>query len=228
MASNPFGITQVDAPGLLNAYVGLQRQQMQDRMLQANFLRQQKMDERGDAEYEAQQKARGLIAQGASPTDVIKADPATGFAYATHAAQIAQAQRELQAQRAHAVGNAAMFVSRLPPEQQPAAWDSAIDQLAQQGYTDLLPYKGHYDPNALPALIAASAEASAAYLGQSDKDRTYQETVRAHKAEEANRAGHLSLDQQREARITKWGPQPLFGVMPTGDGSDLDAKYGGK
>lgn len=239
MADNPYGITQVDVPGLMQNYIGLQRQQMQDRMLQSQFLRQQKLDSRADTEYGAQQHARELIANGAKPDEVIKADPTIGFAYATHAAQIAQANREAQGVRAHAVGNAAMFVSRLPATEQPAAWDQAIDQLVGQGYTDLAPYKGHYDPKALPGLIAASAEASKAYIGESDADRAHQlavqkfnEDQRHNKASEGNAAGHLVLDNKREARVTKWGPQPLFGTIgnlhPGADpnGADLDAKYG--
>lgn len=238
MASNPFGITQVDAPGLLQMYTGLQRQSLEDQYRRAAFEHTQKLDQRADSEYTRQEHARDLIAHGAKPADVIAADPATGFQYASHAAAIDKDQREQQAERAHAVGNAAIVVSRLPAAEQPAAWDQSIDQLVRQGYTDLAPYKGHYDPKALPALIAASAEASTAYLGQSDKDRAYQETVRNHKATEATAAANagteaagLRIRQHAEDRVTKWGPQPLFGTVgslnPNADptGSDLDAKY---
>jgi len=236
--ADPFAIlaeSRPDSGGLIQAYNGLQRQRLSDMYLQKQMQRQDMVNSREDAAYEAQQAARNLIAAGAKPEDVIKADPTTGFAYATHAQQIAQHQRELQGARAHAVGTAAMTVASLPAADQPAAWDKAIDGLVQQGYTDLDQYKGHYDPKALPALIAASSEASKAYLDQTDKDRTYQEAVRSHKANEGTAArnaavgeGGLRVRQHAEDRTTKWGPQPLIGVMPHGDGADLDAKYGGQ
>lgn len=191
--AGPFNITQVDAPGLLQMYDQRQRQGIEDMYRQRLYERQAKMDARTDDEYSRKEKARAAIAAGAKPEEVIAADPELGFSYATHSAAIAKDHREELGKRAHAVGTAAMFVSRLPAAEQPAAWDQAVDQLVGQGYTDLAPYKGHYDPKALPGLIAASEEASKAYLEGSDKDRTYAETVRAHRAAEATAAGNLAV-----------------------------------
>ena len=222
--ADPFAIlaaARPDSMGLMQTYNGLQRQRLSDLYLQKERERQDVMEGRADTEYAAQQKARDLIAHGANPQEVIAADPTTGFAYATHAQQIAQHQRELQGARAHAVGTAAMTVAHLPAAEQPAAWDQAIDGLIQQGYTDLAAYKGHYDPKALPGLIAASSEASKAYLDQTDKDRTFQETVRSHKASEATAsanagtaAGNLAVNRGRLGLATKLSnqKQPVGGL----------------
>lgn len=229
MASNPFGITQVDAGGLLQGYIQQKRQSLADQYTRAAFERQMKQDARADASDARMDTARALIAKGAKPEEVIAADPALGFQYQSHAASLEKEQRAQQGQRAHAVGNAAMFISRLPATEQPAAWDQAIDQLVGQGYTDLAAYKGHYDPKALPALIAASADASTAYLGQSDKDAAHQLQVQQfQEAQRHNRVGegvagaHLKLDRDREARVTKWGPQPLFGASLPQNTDDLN------
>lgn len=222
--ADPFAILAASQPntmGLLETYNGLQRQRLSDLYMHRQMQRQDVVQAREDEQYAAQQRARSLIAQGAKPQDVIAADPTTGFAFATHSAQIAQNERELQGKRAQAVGTAAMTVSRLPAAQQPAAWDAAIDNLVGQGYTDLAQYKGHYDPKALPGLIAASSDASKAYLDQTDKDRTFQETVRSHKASEATAAtnaatsqGNLAVNRQRVGLAAKLAnqKQPVGGL----------------
>lgn len=50
-----------------------------------------------------------------------------------------------------------------------------------------------------------------------DKAAARAETARHNRATEGNAAGHLSLDRQREGRITKWGPQAIImnGAVPT-------------
>lgn len=234
--ADPFSIladSQVDVPSLINAYTARKRQDIEDQYRQAAFqqqqaqlARQQKLDARGDVEYGRQENARDLIAKGGKPADVIAADPALGFQYATHAAGIEKAQREAQGARAHAVGNAAMFVSRLPQDQQPAAWDQTIEQLVGQGYTDLAEYKGHYDPKALPGLIAASEDASKAYFGESDKDRDYAESVRSHRASEGAAAGNLAVAEGHLAisgRVDARAASAPAGVYPVQSRADYDS-----
>lgn len=53
------------------------------------------------------------------------------------------------------VGNAALDISRLAPEQQAAAWDSYIQQGSQQ-YPALAEYQGKYSPQALQSALASS------------------------------------------------------------------------
>lgn len=233
MASNPFGITQVDVPGLLSTYAGMKRQSLQDAYTQAAFQRQQTQDARADQEYTRAQRARDLIAQGAKPEDVIAADPATGFQYATHAAALTKAQREEQAKRADDVGSAALYLAQLPDKDMAAQWNGVIDKLVGEGYSDLAAYKGKPDRNTLGPIIAASQDAVKAYAAHLKDSGDAAERARHDRFMEGIAGGNLDLSRKREARVTKWGPQPLLGtignVNPNADptGADLDAKYGG-
>lgn len=243
MASNPFGITQVDAPGLLQMYTGLQRQGLEDQYRRAAFERQQKADARSDvlvgredADFARAETARGLIAKGAKPEEVIAADPTTGFSYATHAAAIEKSKREEQAKRADDVGSAAVYLSSLPEKDMAVQWDSVIDKLVAQGYTDLAAYKGKPNREALGPIIADSEKAVTAYIAhmKDSRDAAHREKHDSFMEGIARRnsdigAGNLGLARTREARVAKWGPQPLFGgaaiPMPTGtppDNSDLN------
>lgn len=55
-------------------------------------------------------------------------------------------------ERVGAIGQAALRISQLPPEQQPAAWDAAVDQLSSR-FPELAEYKGQYSPEALASAI---------------------------------------------------------------------------
>lgn len=52
------------------------------------------------------------------------------------------------------IGNAALAIKQLPPEQQPAAWDAYVEQGVQQGFEGLADYRGKYDPATLDSAIA--------------------------------------------------------------------------
>jgi hypothetical protein len=60
--------------------------------------------------------------------------------------------RQTATERAAVVGQAALRISQLPPEQRPAAWDQTIDQLAPR-YPELAEYKGQYSEEALMSAI---------------------------------------------------------------------------
>lgn len=52
------------------------------------------------------------------------------------------------------IGQSALAISQLPPEQRAAAWDAYIDQGVQMGYTTLGQFRGQYSDQALQAAIA--------------------------------------------------------------------------
>lgn len=82
-------------------------------------------------------------------------------------------QREQVKERADFLGNAAMLISREPDQARAAAaWDAAIEAGLQRGYTDLAEYRGRYNPQALPGLIATSG-AVKTYLDQQNNDRDF-------------------------------------------------------
>lgn len=61
-------------------------------------------------------------------------------------------ERQATTERASVIGQAALRISQLPPEQRPQAWDQAIDQLAPR-YPELAEYKGRYSEEALMSAI---------------------------------------------------------------------------
>jgi len=64
----------------------------------------------------------------------------------------AEQRRKIEAQTAY-TGQAALRISQLPPEQQAAAWDQAIEQGVQSGYTSLADFRGKFSPQALQGAI---------------------------------------------------------------------------
>jgi hypothetical protein len=227
MASNPFGITQVDVPSMLSLYEGVKRSRLEDLYRQKMFERQERTDAREEQDYQRQTQAREAIQRGAKPDEVIALDPKLGFDYASHAATLEKSKREEIARRADDVGSAALYLSELTPDQMAAQWDGVLDRLIERGYTDLEAYKGKPNRAALGPIIAASQEAVKAYLAGQQKD----DEMALRERQIGISQGNLDLARQREARVTKWGPQPLIGMIGAGsipggrgqnDTSDLD------
>lgn len=63
------------------------------------------------------------------------------------------AQKQMIKGQTDYIGQAGLRISQLKPEQQPAAWDQAIDQGVQMGYKGLADYKGKFSPQALSGAI---------------------------------------------------------------------------
>jgi hypothetical protein len=66
--------------------------------------------------------------------------------------KLADNDRQATQERVGAIGQAALRISQLPPEQQPQAWDAAVDQLSVN-FPELAQYKGRYSPEALQSAI---------------------------------------------------------------------------
>lgn len=78
-------------------------------------------------------------------------------------AQMAAQQKAQEAKLKEAksvVGQAALQIATLPPEQQAQAWDQQIDYLASQGYDGLAQYKGRYSPQSLMGVISEAGLAN--------------------------------------------------------------------
>lgn len=71
--------------------------------------------------------------------------------------KLADNERVGTKERVSAIGQAALAVSQLPPEQRPAAWDGYIDQLSQR-YPELAEYRGQYSEQALMGAIAQAEQ----------------------------------------------------------------------
>lgn len=68
-------------------------------------------------------------------------------------AKLDEGKRKMVKEQADYTGQAALRISQLPPEQQPIAWDQAIDQGVRMGFTGLADHKGKFSPQALNAAI---------------------------------------------------------------------------
>lgn len=63
-------------------------------------------------------------------------------------------ERQQTNDRIDYIGNAALQISQLPPDQRPRAWDMAINQGVQMGFSDLAQYRGQYSEEALNGVLA--------------------------------------------------------------------------
>lgn len=110
------------------------------------------------------QEGRGnaLASYMANPTDqgvgeIARYDPDAAFAIQGDRRK----QQEARLQEGmKAVGNAALLISQLPPEQQAQAWDQQIDSLVAAGYDTLAQYKGKYSPDALRSVLSQTGMAN--------------------------------------------------------------------
>jgi hypothetical protein len=254
--ANPFGITQVDVPGLLGMHQQMKQQRLED-------LYKAKQIEREDRKLEREDKRDIALAKVFQPKG---GDPSSGSAgeaptlvpgqpmpprtdgltinhdalnelYAIDPQQAIQVQKMVyDADKQHlervqsagsAMAQAAYYLRSVPADQRAGELQRIAPQLLAQGVSQ----------DALAQADVSDAGLDRAYkLGSSMKDLISQEAAdRKFKADEADRArdnarqdagldvqrGNLALSRQREARVTKWGPQPLFG-LPGGARSDTD------
>lgn len=96
--------------------------------------------------------------------ELARYNPKLAFEYQkqnqTQMAAQQKAQQDKLKQAKDVVGQAALQIAQLPPEQQPQAWDQQIDYLVGQGYDGLAPYKGKYSPQSLMGVISEAGLAN--------------------------------------------------------------------
>ncbi len=71
--------------------------------------------------------------------------------------KLADNDRAAAKDRVSAIGQAALAVSQLPPDQRPMAWDGYIDQLSR-AYPELAEYRGQYSEQALMGALAQAEQ----------------------------------------------------------------------
>lgn len=233
--AGPFGITQVDAPGLLEMYSQRQRQGLEDAYRQKQMERQTKIDERADSAYERGESVR---------TGLVDAyDPATGKmdkgkarnAFLT-AGDISGLQefddKELSRQASEIkqykdINDVALGLLNGVRDQ--ATYTAAIAQARQmydrfghgEHFPDLPP---NYDPKVVQSLMRQTEEGRKV-LEMGLKEAQAEESRRHNKVTEGNASAGLHLRERAENRQERWGkPAGITiggGGIPT-DNSDLD------
>ncbi len=115
---------------------------------------QSQNEQRAAREQEAQaNRLAGLAAQGNSQALAAL----WGVDWET-AQKLSDTQAEGVTKAYEAMGQIALGVDQLPPEQRPAAWDAGIDQLAGMGFDGLAQYRGQYSEQALQGIVAKAGE----------------------------------------------------------------------
>jgi hypothetical protein len=110
-----------------------------------------------------QETDKALTAYASNPDDpasvagLARYNPALaikiGDSQRERAAAAQKAEQEQAEKGMKVIGNAALQVALLPPEQQAAAWDQQIDMLSQ-AYPGVAQYKGQYSPQRLQSVLA--------------------------------------------------------------------------
>lgn len=121
-----------------------------------------------------------------------------------------------------ALHEAAVAAAQLPYEKRKAYLQSRASELAAHYVTP--EQIAGFDPTDQNLAIAQNeALGVKGVADRADKRAALAETQRHNKASEGTAAGHLSLDQRKEARVAKWGPQSIIlgGTVPNNT-EDLD------
>lgn len=71
--------------------------------------------------------------------------------------KLADNDRNATKERVDAIGQAALRISQLPPDQRPAAWDASVGQLATR-WPELAEYQGKYSEEALNSAIDTAGQ----------------------------------------------------------------------
>ena len=239
MASNPFGITQVDIPGILQSYIGIKRGLLQDEYTRTALDRQQTLNARSDKDYADTQAIKTGLKAAYNPNtgsiDPVKARAAYlagGDASGAVAYDRQEAENQLKQLDTYAKINGAV-VNLLGGVTDQLSYDQAKES-AKQLFTQFghgmhfpdLPDK--YDPATVQQLQMRALgvkDRLAAQLAQAKETR---EAAHQKFEEGATTAriglerGRLGVEQAREARVTKWGPQPLIGTVVPQHTDDLN------
>jgi hypothetical protein len=103
------------------------------------------------AKYAQEQQAAGLR-QKAAQGDPAALQQLVGIDFDSWKTLDANKRRMVEDQTKF-TGQAALRISQLPAEQQAAAWDQAVEQGVQAGYTGMADYRGKFSPQALQGAI---------------------------------------------------------------------------
>jgi len=228
--ADPYGITQVNVPGLLQMYEGVKRTRLDDMYRQKQVERQDVAWKREDEAYGRDQKKREDLTAAYDPNTgkldtgkVRKAFLGAGDIEGVLNFDDKELQRQADELKTYqAINQAAINLMS-------GVRDQASYDMAKQQAKVIYDRYGHpfpelppvYDPKTVEQLQLQALSAKER-LDYGLRQATIEEQRRANKAREGISASGLALRERAENRVAKWGPQPLIGMMPGGAPSGTD------
>lgn len=202
---SPYGIAQVDVPGLLSSYQGMKQQRLEQLYRQKQLERQDKIDERADKEYNRGEQVREGLSSAYDPASG-KIDPGKARAAYVGAGDIGGALKfdeGVASQRAAELKNWSTLndysLQLLGGVHDQTTYDQAraqakamYDQYGQgQHFPELPPV---YDPGTVRQLQMRSLSAKEQLQAAADEAKAA-EAARHNRATEGNAAGNLAVRQ---------------------------------
>ncbi|HKR17728.1 lytic transglycosylase domain-containing protein [Rhizorhapis sp.] len=156
--------------------------------------------------------------------DLMIIDPEMAMKFLDHFTKASKEEREQFETRNAALGQAAQYLSGFPPAQRGQALRAVAPQLMAAGMTREELEKADLSDNGLKGYVAMAIDVDK-LLTNARSDAQLDETKRHNRSSEEISRGNLGLAREREARVSKWGPQPLIGVMGNAPTATDDLNY---
>lgn len=134
MASNPYGITQVDVPGLLGTHEARKQAGVRDMLLSRQIAQEDEelKAKRASRQREADVDALFTGEKLPEPAAVFRAGGAkAGFDYAKAYGEMRESERKAARSRTDALARVGMSLRRLPYDQRKAALEGQADTIAE-------------------------------------------------------------------------------------------------
>ncbi len=236
MASNPFGIAQVDVPGLIQQFEGQKQAGLREMLLGRQMQREDAADAAAAAERERDAALGAEFANGMPEPQRVFAvgGMKAGAEYAKVYGEMKENERKAAAARVDALARVGMSLKKLPPEQRRAALEAQADRIAEMTGLPRDQIAG-FDPSdeSIDGIVSQSL-AVKDQLELIDKDRRYGLDVAKfgyqRQNDAANRAVTVRGQNLTDARARASGGES-FGKPPAGyrflPSGDLQAIPGG-
>ena len=156
--------------------------------------------------------------------DLMIIDPEMAMKLQEHFGKVDKAEAEAFGRKNEVLGQAAQYLSSFPPAQRGQALRAVASQLVAAGWTPQELQQADLSDNGLKGYVAMAMDVDK-IIDNARSDAQFDETRRHNRASEETSRGNLGLAREREARVSKWGPQPLIGVMGNAPTSTDDLNY---
>jgi len=156
--------------------------------------------------------------------DLMIIDPEMAMKLQEHFGKVDKAEAEAFGRKNEVLGQAAQYLSSFPQAQRGQALRAVASQLVAAGWTPQEIQQADLSDNGLKGYVAMAMDVDK-IIDNARSDAQFAETRRSNAAREDISRGNLGLAREREARVSKWGPQPMFGTVGNAPTSTDDLNY---